>query len=103
MTALGRAAISHAYPERSRVWKAMATNVLIMRVAFKAEHVCRTGDFQKPIAACCGGLADFVRCLDEAGVSVDANATARALHSGRLRLLSLQSLYVNSHPLGMWM
>ena len=103
LRALGRAESSHAYPELSTTWKAKACKTLIMFVAYKTERVCRTGDFQKLVATCCWGLADFLNCLDEAGISLDETERGRALQSGRLCLLSLQALCVISKQLGLWL
>ena len=100
---LGRADTSKAYPLLSTSWKAMATKVLIMFMAFKTERVCRIGDFQKLIATCSWGLADFVNCLDEGGITLGPNEIARALNSGRVCLLSLQALCVCAHQQDLWL
>jgi len=88
---LGRKDSSLCFPELSTYWKAAATNTLIHFLAFKAEKVCRRTGTEKLIAVHLWALAEFMYVIAHADIELTDLEQRRALHSGRLFLLTICS------------
>jgi hypothetical protein len=89
---LNRADSSQTFPELSSTWKAAPTSVLIFFVAHITEQVCTHSGYERLIAAHCWGLADYLFVCKRAGVELNSREQKRALHAGRVYLLTLQAL-----------
>jgi len=101
---LGRKDSNLVFPELSSVWKAAPINILISFLANFTAKVCTSGGFAKLTAVHCWALADFMWVLKDADIELDEYQHKRALHAGRVYLVSLQALcgFAKSNGLFLW-
>jgi len=89
---LGLGDSNATYPELSSQWKAAPTTVLLFFIAHKCEQVCKNSAYEKLIATHMWAAAEFKFVTKHSGLELLPTERARALHAGRVYLLTLQSL-----------
>ena len=102
---IGRSESTTDFPEMSSTWKASANTVLIFFLAYKTELVCRHSDYQKLIAVHCWALADYLWICkhSDSRIEFTEQEQKRALHAGRVYLVSLQALSGIARRFGMFL
>ena len=103
LRSIGRGDSTLQYPEISSIWKAASIKVLIFFMAVKSEQLCTTGHYQKLIATHLWSLAEYLWVCGISGLEFDDQQRRRAMHAGRIYLLTLQSLNVIAKEEGLWL